>query len=87
MKGRFFYVPRTELLNWKDNFKGNFGFIVFLLLIIVYASFSLVLGCYDNIFFVKETLLESLKIEIIKSFMPYKSRKEREKDDIKLITI
>ena len=87
IKGRFFYVPRTELLDWKDNYKGNFGFIVFLILIIAYAGLSLVLGCYDNIFFVKETLLESLKIEIIKSFMPYKSRKEREQDAIKLIPI
>ena len=87
VKGRFFYVPRTELLNWKDNFKGNFGFITFLILIIAYASLSLVLGCYDNIYFVKETLLESLKTEIVKSFLPYKSRKERELEASKLVPV
>ena len=87
VKGRFFYVPRTELLNWKDNFKGNFGFIVFLFLIIVYASFSLVLGCYDNIYFVKESLLESLKSEIVKSFLPYRSRKQKEEDALKIIPV
>jgi hypothetical protein len=87
VKGRFFYVPRTELLNWKDNFKGNFGFITFLITIIAYASLSLILGCYDNIYFVKETLLESLKTEIVKSFLPYKSRKEREKEASKLVPI
>ena len=87
VKGRFFYVPRTELLNWKGNFKGNFGFIVFLILIIAYASFSLVLGCYDNIYFVKETLLESLKTEIVKAFLPYKSKKEREAEASKIIPI
>ena len=87
VKGRFFYVPRTELLNWKDNFKGNFGFITFLILIISYASLSLVLGCYDNIYFVKETLLESLKTEIVKSFLPYKSRKERELEASKLVPV
>ena len=87
VKGRFFYVPRTELLNWKDNFKGNFGFITFLITIIAYASLSLILGCYDNIYFVKETLLESLKTEIVKSFLPYKSRKERETEASKLVPI
>ena len=87
VKGRFFYVPRTELLKWKDNFKGNFGFITFLILIIAYAGSSIVLGCYDNIYFVRETLLESLKTEIVKAFLPYKNRKEREKDALKLIPI
>ena len=87
VKGRFFYVPRTELLKWKGNFKNNFGFIVFLILIIVYAGFSLVLGCYDNVYFVKETLLESLKTEIVKSFLPYRNRKEREQEALKLIPI
>jgi len=74
-------------LNWKGNYKGNFGFIVFLILIIAYASLSLVLGCYDNIYFVKETLLESLKTEIVKSFLPYKSKKEREAEASKIIPI
>ena len=87
VKGRFFYVPRTELLKWKGNFNGNFGFIISLILIIVYASFSLILGCYDNIYFVKETLLESLKTEIVKAFMPYKSKKEREEQASKIIPI
>ena len=87
VKGRFFYVPRTELLNWKDNFKGNFGFIVFLISIIAYSGLSLVLGCYDNIYFVKESLLESLKIEIVKAFLPYKRSKERETEALKLIPI
>ena len=75
VKGRFFYVLRTELLNCNWNYKGNFGFIVFLILIIAYALLSMVLGCYDNIYFVKETLLESLKEELLKSFFPYRSRK------------
>ena len=87
VKGRFFYVPRTELLNWKGNYKGNFGFIVFLILIIAYAVLSMVLGCYDNIYFVKETLLESLKEEIVKSFLPYRSRKDREKEALKIIPV
>ena len=87
VKGRFFYVPRTELLNWKDNFSGNFGFIVFLISIIAYASLSLILGCYDNIYFVKETLLESLKTEIVKSFLPYKGGKEKEKEASKLVPV
>ena len=87
VKGRFFYVPRTELLKWKDNYKANFGFITFLIVIIAYAGLSLVLGCYDNIYFVKESLLESLKVEIVKSFLPYKSRKEREVEAFKLIPI
>ena len=87
VKGRFFYVPRTELLDWKDNFKGNFGFIVFLLLIIVYAGASLVLGCYDNIYFVKESLLESLKSEIVKAFLPYRNRKEKEAEALKIIPV
>ena len=65
----------------------NFGFITFLILIIAYASLSLVLGCYDNIYFVKETLLESLKTEIVKSFLPYKSRKERELEASKLVPV
>ena len=87
VKGRFFYVPRTELLNWKGNFKNNFGFIIFLIILITYFGLSIILGCYDNIFFVRETLLESLKTEIVKSFLPYKNKKEREKEALKLIPI
>jgi hypothetical protein len=56
VKGRFFYVPRTELMKWKGNYKGNFGLIVFIILICVYIIFSFVLGCYDSIYFVQETL-------------------------------
>ena len=85
VKGRFFYVSRTELLKWKGNYKNNFGFIIFLILIIIYASLSLILGCYDNIIFGKETLLESLKKEIVKAFLPYMNKKERELETLKII--
>ena len=87
VKGRFFYVPRTELMKWKGNYTGNFGLIVFIILIAVYIGFSLVLGCYDSIYFVQETLLESLKKEIVKVFLPYRNRKEKEKEALKIIPL
>ena len=87
VKGRFFYVPRTELMKWKGNYTHNFGLFVFIAMICVYAVFSLVLGCYDSIYFVQETLLESLKKEIVKAFLPYKNRKEKEKDAEKIIPV
>ena len=87
VKGRFFYVPRTELMKWKGNYNGNFGLIVFIILISVYIVFSLVLGCYDSIYFVQETLLESLKKEIVKVFLPYRNRKEKEKEALKIIPL
>jgi hypothetical protein len=85
VKGRFFYVPRTELMKWKGNYKGNFGLIVFIILICVYIIFSFVLGCYDSIYFVQETLLESLKKEIVKVFLPYRDRKEKEEEAKRII--
>ena len=87
VKGRFFYVPRTELMKWKGNYDGNFGLIVFIILIAVYIVFSLVLGCYDSIYFVQETLLESLKKEIVKVFLPYRNKKDKEKEAMKIIPI
>ena len=85
VKGRFFYVPRTELMKWPGNYEGNFGLIVFIILISVYIVFSFVLGCYDSIYFVQESLLESLKKEIVKVFLPYRSKKEKEAEAKKII--
>ena len=87
IKGRFFYVPRTELMKWKGNYNGNFGFFVFIFLIAAYVICSIVLGLYDSLYFVKESLLESLKKEIIKVFLPYRTEKEKEKEASKLIPI
>ena len=87
VKGRFFYVPRTELMKWKGNYTHNFGLFVFIGMICVYAIFSLVLGCYDNIYFVQESLLESLKKEIVKAFLPYRNRRDKEKEAEKIIPI
>ena len=87
VKGRFFYVPRTELMKWKGNYSGNFGLIVYIILISVYIVFSLVLGCYDSIYFVQETLLESLKKEIVKVFLPYRNKKDKEEEASRIIPI
>ena len=87
VKGRFFYVPRTELMKWKGNYNGNFGLIVYIVIISIYIVFSLVLGCYDSFYFVQETLLESLKKEIVKVFLPYRSKKDKEKEAKKIIPI
>jgi hypothetical protein len=74
-------------MKWKGNYDGNFGLIVFIILIAVYIVFSLVLGCYDSIYFVQETLLESLKKEIVKVFLPYRNKKDKEKEAMKIIPI
>ena len=87
VKGRFFYVPRTELMKWKGNYSGNFGLIVYIILISVYVVFSFVLGCYDSIYFVQETLLESLKKEIVKVFLPYRNKKDKEEEASRIIPI
>ena len=87
VKGRFFYVPRTELMKWKGNYKANFGLYVFVVLIGAYIILSLVLGCYDSLYFVQETLLESLKKEIVKVFLPYRNKKEKEKEALKIIPL
>ena len=74
-------------MKWKGNYSGNFGLIVFIILISVYIVFSIVLGCYDSIYFVQETLLESLKKEIVKVFLPYRNKKEKEKEALKIIPL
>ena len=87
VSGRFFYVVRPELMKWKGNYDKNFGLIVFIILVGVYVLFSFILGCYDSIYFVQETLLESLKKEIVKVFLPYRSKKDKDKEAKNIIPI
>ena len=87
VKGRFFYVPRTELMKWKGNYNGNFGLYVFIVLICVYIIFSLILGCYDRLVSIQEILLESLKKEIVKVFLPYRNQKEKEREALEIIPV
>jgi hypothetical protein len=74
-------------MKWKGNYSGNFGLIIYIILISVYIVFSLVLGCYDSLYFVQETLLESLKKEIVKVFLPYRNKKDKEEEAEKIIPI
>ena len=75
---RFFYLKKPEILKWFPNYKNNSAFFILGGFLLLYIILLIIFYIYDNLIFKKGTLLESLKVAIVKSFIPYEKNKDIE---------
>ena len=78
LNNRFFYIKKPQLLHWFPNYKSNYAFIILGILFLICIFLIIIFTLYDNKYYKKETLLEFLKIEIVKTFCLYDLNKENE---------
>ena len=76
---RFFYLKRPQIFKYFPNYTNNFAVFVLGGFLALYIILVISLSIYDNNkYFKQESLLEFLKREIVKVFLPYNKEKEKE---------
>lgn len=75
---RFFYLKRPQVFKYWPNYTDNYAFFVIGGFIGLYVLLSIILSLYDLKYFRQESLLEFLKREIVRVFLPYNHEKEKE---------
>ena len=75
---RFFYLRRPQVFKYWPNYTSNYAFFILGGFIGLYIVLVIILSLYDMRYFRQESLLEFLKREIVRVFLPYNHNKEVE---------
>ena len=75
---RFFYLMRPQVFKYWPNYTGNFAFFIELGFVGLFFVLSVILSLYDMKYFRQESLLEFIKREIVRVFLPYNKEKDVE---------
>ena len=78
VNNRFFYLKRPRLFKYKGNYSNNKGFFIIGGSIGLYLVLTIIFSIYDYQTFKQEGLLEFLKKEIVRVFLPYTDKITKE---------
>ena len=78
VNNRFFYLKRPRVFKWKGNYSNNKGFFIIGGSIGLYIILTIILSIYDYQTFKQEGLLDFLKREIVRVFLPYTDKITKE---------
>ena len=82
VSSRFFYLKKTQLFKYLPNYYTNYAFYFLIFFFFSYTVLIIIFSIYDHHILSKDLLLNFLKKEIVKGFVPYNKRKEEKINEI-----
>ena len=82
VSNRFFYLKKFQIIKYFPNYSHNYAFYFLGIFFLLYLILIIILNIYDYNIIVKDSLLNFLKIEIVKGFLQYNNRGDEKINEI-----
>ena len=82
VSNRFFYLKKIQIIKYFPNYTHNYAFYFLGIFFLLYIFLIIILNIYDYNIIVKDSLLNFLKIEIVKGILLYNNRGEEKINEI-----